>query len=189
MPGADMSATLAQTPGYEFENMQGLKSVNNTLAARGLGGSGGAVARGAANFTTGLAQSTWQSVVQNLLSTYGAGLGAAQGAFGSGADALQKLVNGGANAAARLATNATTVGGQIGSNLVGAGKAQAGADMAIGTSIGNAASTAAQAPLASLYYQSLQNQIAKQNAAAAPPSGVYGAQPTYYASTTGTDWG
>lgn len=133
-PGADQSATLSQTPGYQFAQTQGLKAVNNALAARGLGGSGGPVAKGAAAFTTGLAQNTWQSQVDNLLKTY----------LGGGGQ-LQNLVNTGANAAAGLGNNAVQTGGQVGGNIIGAGNAQAGANIATGNAIGgvgNSISTA-----------------------------------------------
>src|ERR1700755_1657175 len=78
MPGSNMSETLAQTPGYQFTQDQGLRAVNNQLAARGLSGSGGPVAKGAAAFTTGLAQNTWQNVVQALQNTYSTQLNGGQ---------------------------------------------------------------------------------------------------------------
>jgi hypothetical protein len=52
----------------------GQKAVNNSLAARGLAGPGGALARGSADYATGLASNTWQSVVNSLLGTYQASL-------------------------------------------------------------------------------------------------------------------
>lgn len=135
-PGADMSATLAQTPGYQFSEDRGLRAVNNALAARGLGGSGGAVAKGAADYTTGLAQGTWQNVVNAL-----------QNMFTSGAGAKQNLVNTGAGSAGTLTGAATNVGGQVGSNLIGAGNAVAGAATGIGSAVGNLGSTASTAAI------------------------------------------
>lgn len=126
MPGSNMTDTLRHTPGFEFAEDRGLRAVNNALAARGLGGSGGAVAKGASEFTTGLASNTWQSVVNAL-----------QNLFMGGAGAKQSFVNTGANAAAGLGGNATQVGGQIGSNLVGIGNAQGGAATATGNALGN----------------------------------------------------
>lgn len=123
-PGASQTEALEKTPGYDFTKTQGLKSVNNALAARGLGGSGGAVAKGAANYVTGLAQNTWGSVVDKLLNT-----------FVSGGNALQNLVNTGAGSAGALAGNSTQVGQQIGNNIIGAGNAQAGANIATGNAI------------------------------------------------------
>lgn len=136
MPGANMSETLRQTPGYQFAEDRGLRGVNNALAARGLGGSGGAVAKGAAEYTTGLASNTWQSVVNAL-----------QSLFTGGAAAKQNFVNTGANAAAGLGSNATQVGGQIGGNIIGAGNAQAGNFMNMGNALGNFGNNISQAAI------------------------------------------
>lgn len=51
-------ATLESLPGYQFTKTQGLKAVQNSAAARGLGVSGAAL-KGAATFATGLADSTY----------------------------------------------------------------------------------------------------------------------------------
>ncbi len=55
---------LQQTPGYQFSLQQGLKSTQNSAAARGLGLSG-AAQKGAANYATGLADSTYQNQFNN----------------------------------------------------------------------------------------------------------------------------
>lgn len=127
-PGADMSAELAQTPGYQFSLNQGLRASNNQLAARGLGGSGGAVAKGATNFAEGLAGNTWQSVVQAL-----------QNQFTSQAGAGQNLINSGQGAASALAGVGTNTANQISGSLTGAGNAQAASANAIGGALGSAA--------------------------------------------------
>src|SRR5882762_376786 len=57
-------ATLEATPGYQFNKTQGLKAVQNSAAARGLGVSGAAL-KGAATFATGLADSTYQQQFSN----------------------------------------------------------------------------------------------------------------------------
>lgn len=160
-PGANaaqMGATLAQTPGYQFTEDRGLRAVNNALAARGLGGSGGAVAKGAADYTTGLAQGTWQNVVNAL-----------QNMFASGAGAKQNFVNTGAGSAGTLTGAATNVGGQVGSNLIGAGNATAGAATGIGSAIGNLGSTASTAAI-------IQQLLGKGGAGndLAAGTGIYG---------------
>ena len=53
-------ADLEATPGYQFTRDQGLKSVQNAAAAKGLGISGAAL-KGAANYATGLADSTYKT--------------------------------------------------------------------------------------------------------------------------------
>ncbi len=130
MPGANMSAELAQTPGYQFAESQGLRAVNNQLAARGLGGSGGAVAKGAASFTTGLANNTWQSVVNAL-----------QNSFNSQVGAGQNFINSGVQAGGALAGVGTNTANQISGSLTGAGNAQAAGYNAIGGAVNTAASS------------------------------------------------
>lgn len=145
-PGADMSATLAQTPGYQFAQSQGTRAALNALAGRGLGGSPGAIAKGVGGYVTGLAGNTWQNVVnslQNTVNTGGAGL---QSAFASGGSALQNLVNTGLTGASSLAGVGTNTTNQISGALTGAGNAQAAGYNAIGSAIGgfgNNATTAA----------------------------------------------
>lgn len=135
-PGADQSVALAQTPGYQFSMGQGLRAANNALAARGLGGSGGAVAKGATNFAEGLAGNTWQSVVQAL-----------QNQFQTQAGAGQNLINSGAQSGAALAGVGTNTANSISGSLTGAGNAQAAAANATGAAIGQGANSLSTAAL------------------------------------------
>ena len=166
MPGADMSATLAQTPGYQFSLDQGLRASNNQLAARGLGGSGGAVAKGATNFAEGLAGNTWQSVVAALQNQYNSQLtgnqnqftsqaNAGQNLFNSEASAGQNLINTGTTAASALAGVGTNTANSITGSLTGAGNAQAAAANATGGAISN---VAGQLPSNVLLSQLLKGQ-------------------------------
>lgn len=135
MPGADQSATLQQTPGYQFAEGQSTRGALNALAARGLGGSPGAIAKGVGGYVSGLASNTWDSVVKNLLST-----------FGAGGNALQGLVNTGVNAGGALAGVGTNTANSITGSLTGAGNAQAAAANATGAAVGglgNSTTTAA----------------------------------------------
>lgn len=135
MPGADQSATLEQTPGYQFSAGQGTRGALNALAARGLGGSPGAIAKGVGGYVSGLASNTWDSVVKNLLST-----------FGAGNNALQGLVNTGVTAGSSLAGVGTNTANSITGSLTGAGNAQAAAANATGAAVGglgNSTTTAA----------------------------------------------
>jgi hypothetical protein len=59
-------AQLEATPGYKFTLQQGLESVQNSAAARGLGSSGAAL-KGAATYTTGLANQTYQNQFQDQM--------------------------------------------------------------------------------------------------------------------------
>jgi hypothetical protein len=55
---------LQNTPGYQWALDQGLKSTQNSYAARGLGSSGAAM-KGAAEYAQGLASNTYQQQFQN----------------------------------------------------------------------------------------------------------------------------
>lgn len=135
-PGADMTSTLEQTPGFQFANTYGQKAVRNALAARGLNGPGGALAKASSQYAEGLAQNTWQSVVNNLLGTFNAGV-----------TPMQNLVNTGAGAAGTLTGAATQTGGQVGSNIIGAGNAAAGADIAGANAVGSLGNSVTNAVL------------------------------------------
>ena len=153
-PGPDQNAALAQTPGYQFSLQQGQKAVTSGLAARGLAGPGGALAKGGANFAEGLAGNTWQSVVNALLGTY-------QG----GGNALQNIANTGAGSAGTLTGAATQTGGQIGSNMIGAGNAQAGAAIGTANAIGSGANSVSSATLLS--------QLLNKNGVSPQQQGLY----------------
>lgn len=129
---------LEKTPGYQFTKEQGLKAVQNSAAARGLGVSGAAL-KGAATFTTGLADQTYkdQFALENTNR---------QNAY----DRLMGLVTVGGNAAAQTATIGnkaattqagvnTATGQGVASNTIGAGNAQAAAYNATGQAFGTAA--------------------------------------------------
>lgn len=113
---SSIQATLQSLPGYQFANYQGLKSVQNNATERGLGLSG-AAEKGAAAYSTGLANEQYN----NLLT------------------GLQQTASTGAGAAGTLTGAATQTGSAVGNNLTGIGNAQAGANIATGNAIGNAA--------------------------------------------------
>lgn len=124
-------AHLEQTPGYQFNLTQGLKSVQNAASARGLGSSGAAL-KGAASYATGLADSTYQqqfaNEVTNQTNQY---------------NRLSGLMTSGQNAAAGLGTTSAQVGSNIANTSIGAGNAAAagtiGSAGAISGGINNAA--------------------------------------------------
>jgi hypothetical protein len=116
-------ATLEQTPGYQFNLTQGLKAAQNSAAARGLGTSGAAL-KGATTFATGLADNTYQNQFNNAVTNQTNAFNRLKGLIDTGAGAA------GATSAAGLAS-ATNQGTAI----VGAGNAQAGADIRTGQAI------------------------------------------------------
>ena len=115
--------TLEQTPGYQFSLGQGLQSVQNSAAARGLGTSGAAL-KGAASYATGLADSTYQQQFQNTninqTNSYNRLMGVSQL---------------GEDAAARTGSFGTQAAGNAGNALIGGAAAQAASMVGAGNAL------------------------------------------------------
>lgn len=111
---------LESTPGYQFTLKQGLNTVNNQLAAKGLNLSG-AQARGIADYTTGLASNTYQQQYQNALQNFQTNYGVAQNQFGQ----LSGLVGLGENAAAGVGNAGMQTAQNAGNLLTQGANAQA----------------------------------------------------------------
>lgn len=117
--------TLEKTPGYQFNRQQGLKSVQNSAAARGLGVSG-AAQKAAANYATGLADSTYQNQFNNALTNQ-------QNQFKN----LLGLSELGQTSAAGVGSAGITTGNNIASNTIGAGNAAASGYLGAGNALNN----------------------------------------------------
>ena len=162
-------ATLQGLPGYQFANQQGLESVTNSNTARGLGLSG-AQLKGAANYSTGLANQYYN----NLLT------------------GLQQTASTGAGSAASLAGAATSLGSSIGQNTIGAGNATAAGDIAKGNAISNAVNAPAQGLIASSLLQNLGNSGNGGQTNFLSPTSATGELPAVTGTGgvgTGLDWG
>lgn len=120
-------ATLEQTPGYQFNLSQGLKSVQNSAAARGLGASG-AAQKGAATYATGLADSTYQNQFNNANINQ-------TNAY----NRLMGLVQVGENAAAQTGNQGNAIIGAQTANTTGGANAQAAGYNALGQAGANVA--------------------------------------------------
>lgn len=118
--------TLQTTPGYQFNLQQGLKSVQNSAAARGLGTSGAAL-KGAASYATGLADSTYQNQFNNALTNQ-------TNQF----NRLMGLTDLGANAAAGVGQAAVSTGQGIASSDIAGGNALAAGTVGAGNAISSA---------------------------------------------------
>ena len=116
-------ATLEQTPGYQFNLNQGLKSVQNSAAARGLGTSGAAL-KGAASYATGLADSTYQQQFANELASR-------QNTY----NMLTGVSQLGENAAAQTGAYGTQTAQSIGSNTIQGANASAAGLMGAANSL------------------------------------------------------
>jgi hypothetical protein len=112
--------TLRNTPGYQFNLAQGLKATQNSAAARGLGISGAAL-KGAAIFSAGTADNTYQNQFNNANTNQ-------TNAY----NRLKGLIDTGESAAAGQGTIGAATGNSIAGNIVGAGNANAAAANATG---------------------------------------------------------
>jgi hypothetical protein len=117
-------AQLEATPGYQFIRDQGLESVQNSAAARGLGTSGAAL-KGAASYATGLASTTLgqqqQIFQQNLANVL---------------NPLEYVANQGENAAATTGQQGTTAAANQGAAIIGGGNAQAAGTVGAANALG-----------------------------------------------------
>ncbi|RQZ17233.1 hypothetical protein DIE15_12225 [Burkholderia sp. Bp9031] len=117
---APTAAQAAATPGYQFTLNQGLKSVQNSAAARGLGTSGAAL-KGASTYATGLADSTYNDVFNRALQTFNTNYSSAA----NNVNRLSGLVGNGQNAAATNGSLGAAAAGNIGNTLMSGANAQA----------------------------------------------------------------
>lgn len=140
------AATLPSTPGYQFTLNQGEKGVQNSYAAMGLGSSGAAL-KGAADYTTGQAQSTYNQQLQNYL---------AQNQ--QIASLLYQPVQTGANAANALTGAAVGTGQGIASSTAGIGNAVAGGAAGVSNSLSGGLNS-------TLQYSLLQQLLQQRNPA------------------------
>lgn len=146
---------LQSTPGYQFTLGQGLKSVQNSYAAKGLGSSGAAL-KGAADYATGDASNTYNQQFSN---------------YWNQNQSIYNMLTGqsqqGLSAASALAGVGTTAAGQQSANTVGAGQAQAAAYNSIGGAVSGAANTAGQ-------YAFLSQYLNNNNPSQSPWGPAYG---------------
>ena len=75
---AQATQAFQNTPGYQFQLQQGTQNVDRNQAAAGMLGSGNTDAA-VSNYTTGLANQSWNQYLQNLQPYLGAAQGAAGG--------------------------------------------------------------------------------------------------------------
>lgn len=118
---------LAKTPGYKFALKQGLKSTQNSAAARGLGNSGAAL-KGAATFATGLADQTFGDQFAREMAQR-------EAIF----NRLMGVTTLGQNAAAQTGAYGTQTAQNIGQNTIAGGTAQAAGIAGAGNALTNAA--------------------------------------------------
>lgn len=148
---------LENTPGYQFTLDQGMKSLESQQSALGLAGSG-AEAKGLQQYTTGLASQTFQQQFENYLQQK-------QQQY----NMLYQPTQLGASAGASLLGGSIQTGGQIGSNIIGAGNAQAAGLLGASASGSNALNSYMQW---SLMQRLLGGNAPQVNNAALPSTGA-----------------
>ena len=89
---ANTLQTLQNTPGYQFAQQQGLQGVTNQASAQGLLGSGNTL-QALDQYSTGLADQTYQNQVGNLQNLVNTGQGAAAGVAGTIENTGNNLAN------------------------------------------------------------------------------------------------
>ena len=115
---------LQNTPGYQFTLQQGQKGVNNALSSQGLLGSG-AQGKALSDYTTGLAQNTYNQQYQNALNAYNANYASQLGGFNANVNPLLQLLTLGQNSAAGTGQGqynaAVNAGNAIAQGTIGSG--------------------------------------------------------------------
>ena len=152
-------ADLEATPGYQFTKQQGLKAVQNSAAARGLGVSGAAL-KGAATFATGLSDQTYNTRFQQQQDAYKTYLTEKAAQFGMSVEqyqaelakiqAQQSLNTDAYNKLKGVVDTGTVASGQAADIAKGIGQVQAQAQTNIGQAQAGAVTGAAQATAAGL---------------------------------------
>jgi hypothetical protein len=127
--------TLEATPGYQFNRDQGIRGVDLSSISRGMSG---AQAKAAAKFATGLADSTYQNQFANAVTNKQNAFNFLLGPANLGTSAASTYAAAGTTAGNAALGNSASVGGTISGNTIGAGNAQAAADIATGKNVSNA---------------------------------------------------
>lgn len=135
--------TLEKTPGYEFLMKQGMRGVTNQNVLRGLSG---AQLKGAADFVKGLADTTYKTQFDianvNKTNAFNRLFQTAEAGRGAGTSLLTAGVFGAGTMAGAGNVNAAIQG----SNIMAAGQAAGGADIATGRAVGDMVTSLPYAP-------------------------------------------
>ena len=163
--------TLAQaeaTPGYQFTQQQGDIGINAGAAAAGGAFTGGTL-KALDSYNTGLANSTYNSIYNNAMSTYQAGLQTQAQSFNQ----LSATAGLGENAAANVGNTGAQAAATIGNTLGSIGASQASGTIGAANALSSGLTGAAGSATLPLYLSQLQQTQAQQNAAN-PNYGPYG---------------
>lgn len=183
------AAMLPSTPGYQFTLSQGLKSTQNGYAAEGLGSSGAAL-KGAADYSTGLAQNTYQQQFQNYWAQNQNIANMLLGGATPGINATGNLAGIYSGAGGALLGTATNAGQGIAGSIMGGGNALAGGAAGVANSLGGAANNLAMYYMLSKlpgFSGAATNAAPNYTTNALATSGAFGPSPLGYPSVPYTD--
>jgi hypothetical protein len=170
---APTAEQAAATPGYQFTLDQGLKSVQNSAAARGLGTAGAAL-KGASTYATGLANSTYNDVFNRALQTFNTNYSSAA----NNVNRLSGLVGNGQNAAATNGSLGAAAAGNIGNTLTSGANASASGTIGAANALSGGLSSLGSGALT---YGLLNNNALASATAANPTYGTTAAgNPIYF---------
>lgn len=148
-------AQIEATPGYQFTRAQGLKAVQNSASARGLGVSGAAM-RAAADYSTGLANNTWKDLFNTDLTTYNTNFTVDQANKANAYNKLLGVIGAGQSSAAQTGAFGQQATANAGNYLTSGANAQASGDVgsakAISSGFNNAAAAGMQGVLLNKLY-------------------------------------
>jgi hypothetical protein len=187
IPQAMTEANLIQTPGYQFNLSQGLRAMQNSSAARGLGVSGAAL-QGAGTYATGLADSTYQNQFNNQNTIYNDYLQQAnlkQNQLNTIYNQIGAPVTLGENAAAMAGNSGTTGAANIGNALTNAGIAQSAGTTGSANALSSGLSSAGNSTANGLQYLGLMNALQGNNNGTPSTSAILNAPSV---TGSGTNW-
>ena len=145
---------LEQTPGYQFTLSQGLKSTQNAAAARGLGVSGAAL-KAAANYSTGLADNTYEQQYQNASND----LTQTEGVYNALLGGYQTQANRGANTSVSAGTQGQAASTNNSNLLTSLGNSQGAAAIAGGNALTSGINGATNAATSFVNNPAFQNYL------------------------------
>ncbi|CAG9256005.1 hypothetical protein [Paraburkholderia caribensis] len=147
---APTAAQAAATPGYQFTLDNGLKAVQNSASARGLGASGAAL-KGASTYATGLADATYGDTYNRALQTFTTN----QNTASNNVNRLLGIVGTGQNAAALTGSLGAQATNGIASSLTSAGAASAAGTVGSANAVNSGISSAVNGGTNALLLSSL----------------------------------
>lgn len=163
-PGASMTDTLSQIPGFKFAQDWGQKAVQNIGSTQGFGGN---TLKAGADYATGVAQQGFGGLTNMLLNL-----------FGSGSNALQSLVSSGAGAAGSAFGNATQTGANMGSTFGNIGNAQAAGTLGSANAITGGINNGTNSVTNALFLSKLLGGNSSNTSQPNNGSGIYTGDPT-----------